>query len=104
MKVLIILASYNGVRYIEEQIDSILIQNGVDISLFIFDDGSSDGTIDLVNSIKMNKSIQFIENSSPTGSAANNFFNALQSFEDSFIEMYAKINGFSSVDFAAARM
>ncbi len=88
MKVLIILASYNGVRYIEEQIDSILIQNGVDISLFIFDDGSSDGTIDLVNSIKMNKSIQFIENSSPTGSAANNFFNALQSFEDSFIEMY----------------
>ena len=59
MKVLIILASYNGVRYIEEQIDSILIQNGVDISLFIFDDGSSDGTIDLVNSIKMNNIYKF---------------------------------------------
>lgn len=88
MKVLIILASYNGVRYIEEQINSILIQNGVDISLFIFDDGSSDGTIDLVNSIKMNKSIQFIENSSPTGSAANNFFNALQSFDNSVLDMY----------------
>lgn len=88
MKVLIILASYNGVRYIEEQIDSILKQNGVDSSLFIFDDGSSDGTLDLVNSIKMNKSIEFIENSSPTGSAANNFFNALQSFDDSLLDMY----------------
>jgi rhamnosyltransferase len=88
MKVLIILASYNGVSYIDEQIDSILIQNGVDISLFIFDDGSRDGTVDLVNSIKMKKSIQFIENSTPTGSAANNFFNALQSFDNSLLDMY----------------
>jgi rhamnosyltransferase len=52
MNILIILASYNGVKYIKEQVDSILTQEGVNVTLKIFDDGSKDGTVDLVSSWK----------------------------------------------------
>ena len=43
-KVAVIMSSYNGERYIEEQIESILHQVGVEVSLFIRDDGSTDKT------------------------------------------------------------
>ena len=38
------LAAYNGMAYIGEQIDSILLQNTVDIQIFISIDQSTDGT------------------------------------------------------------
>lgn len=88
MNILIILASYNGVKYIEEQVDSILNQEGVNVTLKIFDDGSKDGTVDLVSSWKESDQLQLTQNQIPTGSAANNFFNALLSFENSILEMY----------------
>ncbi|MEY4964028.1 MAG: hypothetical protein RLZZ323_1347 [Bacteroidota bacterium] len=88
MKVLVILASYNGVKYIKEQVDSILNQEGVHVTLKIFDDGSMDGTVSLISSWKQYERLELIQNQIPTGSAANNFFNALLSFEDSFLEKY----------------
>ena len=45
-KVLILMATYNGRQWIEEQIESILSQNSVDISIIIRDDGSDDGTVE----------------------------------------------------------
>lgn len=88
MKVLVILASYNGVKYIEEQIDSIIAQMGVNVTLKIFDDCSNDGTVELVSTLKKYEQVQLIHNKIPTGSAANNFFNALSSFEDSFLQRF----------------
>jgi rhamnosyltransferase len=90
MKILVILASYNGVKYIKEQIDSILTQEGVNILLYNYDDCSNDGTLEfLVSEYSSNSNlIQIKKNNAPTGSAANNFFNAIQSFDDSYIEMY----------------
>lgn len=44
-KVAVLMSTYNGEKYLREQIDSILNQIDVDISLYIRDDGSSDGTI-----------------------------------------------------------
>lgn len=49
-KVCILLSSYNGEKYIREQINSILAQQGVAIELVIRDDGSTDGTIDIIHS------------------------------------------------------
>ena len=42
--VAILMATYNGARFIQEQIDSILNQQGVDVHFYISDDGSSDST------------------------------------------------------------
>ncbi len=52
MNICILLSSYNGEKYICEQIDSILNQEDVDIHLLIRDDGSTDSTIDFINKYK----------------------------------------------------
>ena len=64
----------------------------MNVTLKIFDDGSTDGTVDLVSSWKKHEQIQLTQNQIPTGSAANNFFNALQSFEDTFLDQYDYIS------------
>lgn len=50
-KVQVLLSSYNGEKYIKKQIDSILNQKEVDISLLIRDDGSKDKTIEIIKNI-----------------------------------------------------
>ena len=47
-KVLILLSSYNGEKYLAEQLDSILSQTGVEIHILIRDDGSTDSTTDII--------------------------------------------------------
>lgn len=46
--VAVVMSTYNGERYLAEQIDSILAQDAPGVRLFVRDDGSSDGTIDLL--------------------------------------------------------
>lgn len=50
-KVNVLLSAYNGELYIEEQIDSILKQENVDIHLYVRDDGSSDSTILIIDKL-----------------------------------------------------
>lgn len=42
--VAVIMSTYNGGKYLPEQLDSILAQEGVNVELFIRDDGSTDNT------------------------------------------------------------
>ncbi len=42
------MSTYNGEKYVAEQIDSIIRQEGVDINLVIRDDGSRDSTIQII--------------------------------------------------------
>ena len=89
MNFLIILASFNGVKYIEDQISSVLDQNDVNITLFVFDDGSNDGTFELlVTNFSLNNRISVVQNSIPTASAANNFFQAINTIEDNIIDAH----------------
>lgn len=48
MKIAVIMSTYNGEKYIREQIDSILNQENVDLDLFIRDDGSKDDTTKII--------------------------------------------------------
>lgn len=43
-KVAVLLAAYNGMQWIEEQLASILVQSAVDVTVFISIDPSTDGT------------------------------------------------------------
>ena len=45
------IATYNGERFIREQIDSILCQLSSDDEIIVSDDGSTDDTISIINSI-----------------------------------------------------
>lgn len=49
-KVAIVMSTYNGAKYIKEQIDSILNQTYKNIELVIRDDGSSDDTVKIIES------------------------------------------------------
>lgn len=44
----VLMSAYNGEKYLAEQIDSILAQEGVEVSLLIRDDGSTDKTTDIL--------------------------------------------------------
>ncbi|KQB44193.1 Glycosyl transferase [Flavobacterium daejeonense] len=94
MKLLVILASYNGEKYIREQIDSILNQEEVNVDIFVFDDCSKDNTCGIIKTYNQESRIKLVKNNSPQGSAANNFFNAIKSISDEVI------NGYDFVAFA----
>ncbi len=50
MKISVCMATYNGEKYIKEQLQSILTQLGTDDELIISDDGSSDATCAIIQS------------------------------------------------------
>ena len=43
-RIAVLLAAYNGMQWIEEQLSSILLQEGVDLTVYISVDPSTDGT------------------------------------------------------------
>lgn len=77
-KILVLLASYNGARWIREQLESILAQQGVDVRVVIRDDGSSDGTLQEIARFAEDGRIILAPRSDPTGSAAQNFLSLLR--------------------------
>lgn len=50
MRVVVLMSTYNGERFIEEQIESILTQLPADGFLMVRDDGSTDGTVEILKS------------------------------------------------------
>ncbi len=77
-KICVILASYNGSKWIKKQIKSILSQEKVIIDLFINDDCSKDNTLEILKDISKNKKNIFINKSKKnSGSAGQNFINLI---------------------------
>lgn len=61
-KVCILMSSYNGEKYIEEQLNSIFSQKSVDVFVMIRDDGSSDSTVEIIkNRQEYGKKILLVE-------------------------------------------
>lgn len=76
----IVMATYNGEKFIKEQLDSIILQSYSDWRLIISDDCSKDSTVSIIKKYqqKYPEKILLFENDIPSGSAQNNFFNAIQ--------------------------
>lgn len=72
-KVAVLVATYNGRPYIESQLISILGQTHNNFDILLRDDGSSDGTLDLVQK-RFRDQVTIIIDGISTGSAAGNFF------------------------------
>ena len=51
-KVNVLMSTYNGEKYLKEQIDSILKQKNVTVKLYIRDDGSKDSTLNILDRYK----------------------------------------------------
>ena len=54
-KVLILVSTYNGEKYLPEQLDSLYAQEGVDIHILVRDDGSKDNTIGILKNYQGSK-------------------------------------------------
>lgn len=69
-KVCVLMSTYNGEKYLEKQIESILNQKGVEVKLIVRDDGSSDNTIEILRNYAKSKKIFFYKgkNLGPAGS------------------------------------
>jgi len=80
-KVDIILASYNGSTFIEEQLYSILSQTHNNFSVIISDDGSTDDTVEKILRIANEDDRVKLVNKERVGGVAKNFNKAL-SFSD----------------------
>lgn len=51
-RVLVLMSTYNGAEYIQEQIDSVLHQKDVSVDLLVRDDGSSDSTTTILDAYR----------------------------------------------------
>lgn len=60
-KILVLLATYNGEKYLQEQLDSILNQEGVHVEILIRDDGSTDNTKRILRQYQNSKGINWYE-------------------------------------------
>ena len=70
----VLLATYNGENYLRQQLDSLLNQTFADFRIVVHDDGSTDGTIDILNEYRDNnpEKIELLHGQS-CGSAKANF-------------------------------
>ncbi len=77
--VAVCLAAFNGRDYLQEQIDSILRQSGVTITIFISVDASTDGTELWVDACAaMERNIVVLPHRQRFGGAAANFYRLIQ--------------------------
>lgn len=77
------MATYNGEKYLEEQLKSILCQLAETDEVIISDDGSGDGTVELIKSYKDSR-IHLFDNRRQKG-IIGNFENALSYASGDFI-------------------
>lgn len=57
--VLVLMSTYNGEKYLREQIDSILNSAGVEVGILVRDDGSTDSTIDILKEYKSTGKVSY---------------------------------------------
>lgn len=72
-QVLVLLATFNGSRWIAEQLQSILDQEAVSVKVLVSDDMSSDGTLDILGRYAGDPRVTIVSQGRH-GSAAANFF------------------------------
>lgn len=87
MKISIALCTYNGEKFIKEQLDSILNQTVVPNEIIICDDCSTDNTIEIIQKIKSNYldiAFEIIQNEERIG-AKNNFAQAISKCKEDII-------------------
>lgn len=81
-KIAVIMATYNGEKFLDVQLESILAQKDVEVSLFIYDDQSKDSTMKILDDyMKKHKNIKARVNAENKRSTKN-FLDALFEFKD----------------------
>lgn len=62
INITVLMSTYNGEKYLKEQLDSIFAQKNVDVKLVVRDDASSDRTVDILKEYQKNHENMIIIN------------------------------------------
>jgi len=82
----VLLATYNGEKYLAEQLDSLLAQTEVSISLVVSDDGSQDRTLEILSSYK-DSFTEFKVLQGPKNGAQANFFYLISQSKSDYVAL-----------------
>ena len=85
-KIAILLATYNGAKYIREQLDSLFQQSCDRFHLYVRDDGSSDDTMKIIGEFRQKYSnrITILEDSQKHRGAAKSFMYLLENVDSEY--------------------
>lgn len=87
MKTAVLMSTYNGDEYVEQQIDSIYKQSYQDFDLYIRDDGSNEDFVKYLESLQKKYDFHFIKGENI-------------GFLKSFMELLKEVNGYDFYSFA----
>ncbi len=82
-RTVVLLATYNGAKYIREFLDSLVAQTYTNFKLIIRDDGSTDDTLEIIRSYLTRINIEYVVSNARLG-PAKSFFELLAKTDDSF--------------------
>ena len=82
-KVLVMLSTYNGEKYLSEQLNSLLAQNGIELTILIRDDGSKDDTLGILREYSANNSNIILDEGQNIGCALS-FYALMNKAVDDF--------------------
>ncbi|WP_170313325.1 glycosyltransferase family 2 protein [Lacrimispora amygdalina] len=83
----VLLAAWNGEKYLKEQMESLLGQTNQEFTILISDDGSTDRTPEIISEYenRFPDRIKSLKNIKPSGSARDNFFRLLKAASDEYL-------------------
>ena len=88
--IVVLLATHNGVRWLDEQVDSILAQERVSVRIVALDDGSTDGTIEwLATRAAVEPRLTVLKDDGTGGSSAKNFYRLIERVQPESGELLA---------------
>lgn len=91
-KIAILLAAYNGMQWIEEQIDTVFNQQDVDVTIYISVDLSTDGTYECAEQLaEIHTNVVLLPYGERFGGAGPNFFRLVKDVD---------FSGFDAISFA----
>lgn len=87
-KIALILTTFNGEKYLPEQLNSILEQEEASVDIFVFDDGSSDQTLQILQGFGREIHITIKQNIKNSGGTGKNILMAIRDFDEIKIRDY----------------
>jgi rhamnosyltransferase len=81
-RVAVLMATFNGERWLQPQVDSILAQRNVNVTLYVSDDQSSDGTWELLQAIAVQDDrVRLLKRDLKFGRAGKNFYRLIHELD-----------------------
>jgi glycosyltransferase involved in cell wall biosynthesis len=83
----ILMATYNGEKYVAEQLDSLFAQTRNDFTLYIRDDCSTDSTWEIIRDYESRypERIRAVKNNRNSGGAKHNFIGMMADIKDDYV-------------------